>query len=63
MIAFVFRRLLIAIPVMFVVSALAFFLMRAAPGGPFTSERKLPPEIEANIRAFQETGEATNRVA
>lgn len=51
MIAFVFRRLLIAIPVMFVVIALAFFLMRAAPGGPFTSERKLPPEIEANIRA------------
>jgi oligopeptide transport system permease protein len=51
MIAFILRRLLIAIPVMFLVIALAFFLMRAAPGGPFTSERKLPPEIEANIRA------------
>jgi oligopeptide transport system permease protein len=28
-----------------------FFLMRAAPGGPFDGERRLPPEIEANLRA------------
>nr|WP_221452333.1 ABC transporter permease [Bacillus benzoevorans] len=29
-----------------------FFLMRLAPGNPFTSEKKLPPEIEANLNAF-----------
>jgi oligopeptide transport system permease protein len=51
MLKFILKRLLVAIPVMFCVIALAFFLMRAAPGGPFTSERSLPPEIEANIRA------------
>jgi oligopeptide transport system permease protein len=32
-----------------VVFTLSFFLMRAVPGGPFASERKLTPEIEANI--------------
>ena len=26
--------------------------MRMAPGNPFTSEKKLPPEIEANLNAF-----------
>jgi oligopeptide transport system permease protein len=31
--------------------AAAFFLMRAAPGGPFDDERALPPEIEANLQA------------
>ncbi|TNE38011.1 MAG: oligopeptide ABC transporter permease OppB [Alphaproteobacteria bacterium] len=51
MFVFILKRVLMAIPIMFVIIALAFFLMRAAPGGPFTSERKLPPEVEANIRA------------
>ena len=31
--------------------ALAFFLIRLAPGGPFDSEKVLLPEIEANLRA------------
>lgn len=51
MIYFIFKRVLIAIPVMFVIIAMAFFMMRLAPGGPFTSDRKLPPEIEANMLA------------
>lgn len=51
MIFFILRRFLIAIPVMFIIIAIAFFMMRIAPGGPFTSERKLPPEIEANMLA------------
>ena len=51
MIIFILRRFLIAIPVMFLIIAMAFFMMRIAPGGPFTSERKLPPEIEANMLA------------
>jgi len=51
MLYFIARRILIAIPVMLLIIAMAFFMMRLAPGGPFTSERKLPPEIEANMLA------------
>ncbi len=45
------RRVLGAIPTLFVLMALAFFLIRLAPGGPFDSEKVLLPEIEANLRA------------
>jgi oligopeptide transport system permease protein len=51
MIFFIIRRLLGAIPTLFVIIALAFFMMRIAPGGPFDGERRLPPEIERNIKA------------
>jgi len=38
---------------MLLVIALAFLMVRAAPGGPFDATRVLPPEIEQNIaRAF-----------
>jgi len=45
------RRLLGAIPTLFLVIVLAFLLVHAAPGGPFDDERVLPAEIEANIAA------------
>jgi oligopeptide transport system permease protein len=45
------RRLLGAIPTLLVLIALAFFMIRAAPGGPFSRERQLLPDIEANLRA------------
>lgn len=45
------RRILGVIPTLFVLMALAFFLIRLAPGGPFDSEKVLLPEIEANLRA------------
>jgi oligopeptide transport system permease protein len=51
MLQFLFRRLLIAIPTMFIVVTLAFFMMRAAPGSPFVNERHLSPEVEANVMA------------
>ena len=51
MLQYTLRRLLGAIPTLFLVIALAFLLVHAAPGGPFDSERALPPEIEANIAA------------
>lgn len=47
---YVLRRLSGALPTLFLVIALAFLLVRLAPGGPFDEERALPPEIEANIR-------------
>jgi oligopeptide transport system permease protein len=45
------RRLLGAVPTLLVLVTLAFFLMHAAPGGPFDRERNLPPPIEARLAA------------
>jgi len=50
-IRYALTRFLGAIPTLFILVALAFFMIRAAPGGPFDSEKALPPEIEANLRA------------
>jgi oligopeptide transport system permease protein len=51
MLRFTLERLLTGIPTLLVLIAVAFFLIRAAPGGPFDTERQLAPEIEANMRA------------
>lgn len=46
------RRILFSIPLLLVISALAFFLVHLAPGGPFDSDRKpASPEIERNLQA------------
>lgn len=52
MLRYTLRRLLGAIPTLFLVIVLAFLLVHAAPGGPFDAERVLPPAIEANIEAY-----------
>ena len=51
MFRFIGRRLLVAIPTLFLVITAAFFMMRAAPGGPFDMDRKLSPEILKNVEA------------
>lgn len=51
MLRYILRRLLIAIPTMLILIVICFLLMHAAPGGPFTSERPLPPQVLANIEA------------
>jgi len=51
MLSYAIKRILGAIPTLFVIITLAFFMMRLAPGGPFDSNRRLPPEIEHNIEA------------
>ena len=51
MLRFVLRRLLIILPTLLAVVTLAFFMMRAAPGGPFNADRRLTPEIERNVMA------------
>lgn len=51
MIAVAFRRLAAAVPTLLVLVTAAFFLMRAAPGGPFDDERVMPEEIRAQIEA------------
>lgn len=46
------RRILFAIPLLLVISALAFLLVHIAPGGPFDTERKpASPEVERNLQA------------
>ena len=49
MLRYVLKRLLTAIPTMFVIVTLSFFLMRVAPGGPFNQEKGLNPVIKANL--------------
>ncbi|AVV34389.1 oligopeptide ABC transporter permease OppB [Halomonas sp. SF2003] len=51
MLSYTLKRMLQAIPTLLIVITLSFFLMRVAPGGPFDGERRLPPEIEQNLRA------------
>jgi oligopeptide transport system permease protein len=50
MLAYFLRRLGGAIPTLFVVMTVTFFMMRLAPGGPFDRERMLAPAVEANIK-------------
>ena len=49
MLRYSLKRLLGAIPTLLILLTLAFFMMRAAPGGPFDTEKSLPPEIQANL--------------
>lgn len=49
MLAYTIRRILGAIPTLFVLVTLCFFMIRLAPGGPFEGERNLPPQIKANL--------------
>jgi oligopeptide transport system permease protein len=51
MIKFIAKRIFEAIPTLLVLITISFFLMRFAPGNPFSSERPLPPEVMANIEA------------
>jgi oligopeptide transport system permease protein len=50
MIRYFLSRLAGAIPTLFIIVTVTFFLMRAAPGGPFDQEQTLPPEIMANLQ-------------
>lgn len=53
MLRYALLRVVGAIPTLLVVIAVAFAMVRLAPGGPFDADRVLPPEIEANInRAY-----------
>jgi oligopeptide transport system permease protein len=61
MLRFIVRRLFGAIPTLLVIIAMAFFMMRVAPGGPFDQERNLPPEIEKNILAAYDLDKPLHR--
>jgi len=51
MLAYIARRLFLIIPMALLVVTLTWVLVRMAPGNFYTGEKKLPPAIEANIRA------------
>ena len=51
MISLLLKRLFHGLLVLWAVATLTFLLLRVAPGGPFDSERKLPPEVIANLEA------------
>ena len=51
MIRYFFTRLAGAVPTLLIIITATFFLMRAAPGGPFDQEQTLPPEIMANLQS------------
>ncbi len=48
---YVIKRIAIAIPTLLILIIISFVLMHSAPGGPFNSEKPLPPQVLANIEA------------
>ena len=48
---FVLRRFLSIIPTILIIITLGFFIIRAAPGGPFSSEKAVPPGVLENLMA------------
>lgn len=51
MFRFIARRFLETIPVLLIIITATFFMIRFVPGGPFTSEKAVSPEIKANLEA------------
>jgi oligopeptide transport system permease protein len=49
MLAYALKRLLSAVPTLLVLITLTFFMMRAAPGGPFDRERDVEPQVRAKL--------------
>jgi len=49
MLQLIFKRILVAIPVLIIVASLTFFLVRLAPGGPFDSEKAVSPQVLKNL--------------
>ncbi|WP_312527465.1 oligopeptide ABC transporter permease OppB [Paracoccus sp. (in: a-proteobacteria)] len=51
MLNYVIKRIAVAVPTLLLLIVISFLLMHAAPGGPFTQERALPPQVLANLNA------------
>ena len=49
MIAYLLKRLAVAVPTLLILIVLSYVLMHSAPGGPFDTERALPPEVMVNL--------------
>src|SRR3990172_1318641 len=51
MTAYIIRRILWMIPVLWAVATITFFLMHSVPGGPFDQEKQVPPAALRNLNA------------
>ena len=49
MLSYILRRFLTAIPTLFIIVTISFFLIRVAPGGPFHLERPLEAKVMENL--------------
>ncbi len=49
MLRFILNRFLQMVPVLLVIATITFFMMHAAPGGPFSREKKVSVEVERNL--------------
>lgn len=52
MFRFILRRVLETVPVMLAVATITFFMLKAAPGGPFDSDRDPPPSVKKKLDEF-----------
>ena len=50
MLRFIIRRIIIIVPMLFIVVSLTWMLVRLAPGNFYSGEKKLAPAIENNLR-------------
>jgi len=51
MLRYMLKRIMGAIPTLLLLITISFFMIRVAPGGPFDSEKDLPPQIQKNLEA------------
>ncbi len=51
MFSYIIKRMAVAVPTLLLLIIISFLLMHAAPGGPFTTEKKLPEGVLANLNA------------
>jgi oligopeptide transport system permease protein len=49
---FIVRRLFETVPVLFIIATMTFFMARLAPGGPFSGEKKIPPQILKQLESY-----------
>ena len=47
--SYIWKRVLLAIFTLFIISIITFFTMNAIPGGPFDSEKATTPEVKAAL--------------
>jgi oligopeptide transport system permease protein len=52
MLRFIARRIFETVPVLFIIVTGTFFMIRFVPGGPFTAEKAVPPEVQRNLDAY-----------
>lgn len=52
MLEFILKRLLQAIPVLLIVITASFFMIRLAPGEPFSQERAMPVEVLKSLNSY-----------